>query len=369
MTLAEYCLTIWGGQRRPVVPAEMRPDVPTMGAPAMDAPAMDMPAMDMPGPAATRVLVIVLNFNGLDDTLGCLDSLRRQSCRCFDIVLIDNGSRADDLDLVARRFPGTEVIALAENRGWAGGNNVGLRLAMARGYGFACLLNNDTVLAPGALAELLAAAAAVGGPCLLQPMIHFHADPERAQLDPGAAPLTRDAAARRLADAHGVVELGYAYGACLLLPAAVLAAVGLLDERFFLQLEEQDYYRRAAALGLRSYCARRARMLHKESASFGGRMTPTKIYYLARNSLLLAEKHDASPGGILRGVRKLLWSLQHEASRTGAAASWPGLLRWLLSADAHARAVRQGLGDYLRRRFGPRPPPRSATLPRSTAGP
>ncbi len=312
------------------------------------------PAQPGAGPA-DRVLVIVLNFNGLADTLVCLESLRRQTCRCFDVLLIDNGSRADDPATVAAQFPSTEVIALTANLGWAGGNNVGLRLALARGYGFVCLLNNDTVLEPAAIAELLAAAAAIGTPCLLHPAIFFYDEPARPQLCPDA-PATADPVSRRLATAHDVVEMGWAYGACLLLPAAVLHRVGLLDERFFLQLEEQDYYRRAAAIGLRSYCARRARILHKESASFGGRMTATKIYYLARNSLLLAEKHDATPAGILRSLRQLFWSLHNNARASGATVSgWPGLLRWLLSSAPLARAVRQGISDYARRRFGPRP--------------
>jgi GT2 family glycosyltransferase len=320
--------------------------------------------IDTPAPAgqADRVLVIVLNFNGLADTLVCLESLCRQTCHRFDVLLIDNGSRVDDLGVVAAHFPQTEVIALADNLGWAGGNNVGLRLALARGYGFVCLLNNDTVLEPEAIAELLAAAAAVGSPCLLHPAIFYYDQPAQPQLCPDL-PAAADPASRRLAAMHGVVEMDWAYGACLLLPVAMLdstgpGGIGLLDERFFLQLEEQDYYRRAAAIGLRSYCARRARILHKESASFGGRVTAAKIYYLARNSLLLAEKHDATPAGILHSLRRLLWSLQNQAQASGAAASWPGLLRWLLSSDAMARAARQGIGDYLRRRFGPRPPPR-----------
>jgi len=308
---------------------------------------------------AARALVIVLNFNGIADTLVCLDSLRLQTCRHFDVLVIDNGSRTDELGAVLEHFPQTEVIALPENLGWAGGNNVGLRLALARGYGFACLLNNDTVLEPEAIAELLAAVAVVGAPCLLHPAIFFYDEPARPQLCPDL-PATAAPQACRLAAEHDIVEMDWAYGACLLLPVAMLNAavpggVGLLDERFFLQLEEQDYYRRAAAIGLRSYCARRARILHKESVSFGGRMTVAKTYYQVRNSLLLAEKHDATPVRFLGCLRRLLWSLQKQAQASGAVPGWPGLLRWLLSSDALAGAARQGAGDYVRRRFGPRP--------------
>lgn len=300
----------------------------------------------------------MLNYNGLADTLACLESLRAQSCRHATVV-IDNGSRADEAGPIAARFPEVEVIALGENRGWAGGSNVGLRLGLDRGFAQICLLNNDTVLEPDALAELLAAAAAVGEPCLLHPVIHEFDEPSRPQLAPQPGPATPPRLAER-----DVVEMDWAYGACLLVPAALVRRVGLLDERFFLQLEEHDYYLRAAAAGLRSYCARRARILHKESASFGGRMTPGKTYYQVRNTLLLTEKHAAGPGAVAKTLRQLVWTLRNQARAVRpAAASRLGFLRWLCSGDAVAGAARQGVRDYLARRFGPRPGAPAAAAP------
>jgi GT2 family glycosyltransferase len=152
-----------------------------------------------------------------------------------------------------------------------------------------------------------------------------------------------------------VVRIGYAYGACLLMPVAVVREVGLLDERFFLQLEEEDYFRRAMARGIHSYCARRARILHKESASFGARITADKTYYQVRNTLLLIEKHAGSPAQALRLLRQIAWTLWHQArSVEPAVTGWTQLLRWSLSAHELARAARHGVRDYACRRFGQR---------------
>jgi GT2 family glycosyltransferase len=305
--------------------------------------------------AAADVLVVILNFNGLADTLACLESLYRQTWQDFAVMVIDNASRADDLSAIARRFPSVEIVALPENRGWAGGNNVGLQRALDHGFDFVCLLNNDTLLGETAFAELMQAARVIGAPSLLHPAIFYFDEPQRAQLWP-TPPDSPDAAIRLLRSEHDIVEMNWAYGACLVLPAPLLRRVGLLDERFFLQLEEQDYYRRAVAAGFASYCARRARILHKESASFGGQTTPTKIYYLARNTLLFAEKHKATLLALPRTFYDLLGTLQNRARATGIdVETWPALLRWFFSAEPLARAAREGIGDYFARRFGPRP--------------
>lgn len=297
------------------------------------------------------MLVVILNFNTLDDTLACLDSLSRQTWRDFEVLVIDNASRADDLGRIATAFPSVEVLALPQNLGWAGGNNVGLRRALDGGFAFACLLNSDTVLAPTALAELIAAAERVGVPCLLHPAIHYFHETDRAQLWPNP-PEDADPTVRDLVHRHDIVPMNWAYGACLLLPTNALRRVGFLDERFFLQLEEEDYFQRAVSLGLRAYCARRARILHKELVSFGGRVTPDKLYYQVRNTLLLAEKHHRTPRGLWQALRRLRWAVHSQVP--AGAPTLPHLLRWLISRDPLARAARQGVGDYARRRFGRR---------------
>src|SRR5262245_801303 len=101
--------------------------------------------------AEPRVLVIVLNWNGTDDTLACLASLTTLDYPAFDTLVIDYGSRVSAGPAVRERFPNTRCIELPMNLGYAGGNNVGLRTAMAEGYAFACVLNNDTLVDPGFL--------------------------------------------------------------------------------------------------------------------------------------------------------------------------------------------------------------------------
>jgi len=308
-----------------------------------------------PPEGGAHILVAVIDFNGLADTLACLESLEQQDCRQFSVMVIDNGSRTDSTPAIRARFPQYEVIRLDENLGWAGGNNLAMRAALERGASHVCLLNNDTVLEPGALGALLEADRRIGEPSLLHPAIAYFEDPTAWQLNP-EHPRSTFPDTRGFDAASGIVEMDHAYGTCLLVPRAVLERIGLLDERFFLQLEETDFFRRAAAAGFRSFCARHARILHKESAAFGGRITPAKTYYQVRNTLLLTEKHAPGPRGFLRAGRSLLWMLHNQASNSGATiGGWGGFARWAVSRDPLAGAARQGVGHYLRRRFGRRP--------------
>ena len=297
-----------------------------------------------------ELLVVILNYNGLEHTLACLDSLHRQTRRDFSIQVIDNGSACDDMGRITSRFPEVDVVLLPVNKGWAGGNNVGLRTARDQGFKHVCLLNNDTVLDSDTFAEMLSAAYSFGRPCLLQPTIAYFDDPTRWQINPSAGVTNGND------DRLNMVEMDFAYGACLLFSRVVLNNVGMLDERFFLQLEEADYFHRAKALCIPSICVRNARILHKESVAFGGLITPDKTYYQVRNSLLLAEKHALTPLGILHALRRLFWMLHGQARKSDPEVDRQfGFIRWIMSANPLARAARQGGSDYLRRRFGPRP--------------
>jgi GT2 family glycosyltransferase len=297
------------------------------------------------------VLVIVLSYNGTRDTLECLGSLSRQTCRTIDVVVVDNASTDGAPAAIKAAFPDIELLSLPENLGWAGGNNKAIRLALDRNHQVACLLNNDTVLPDNAIETLLKAMEFIG-PCLLHPAIDYYDPLLGAQLDPAAGrPPTLKATP--VAAYPGLFEMEFAYGACILIHAEIFRRLGLIDERFFLQQEETDFCKRARAAGYKSYCDTNARILHKESLGFGGRITPVKTYYTVRNTLLLCEKHRKSLLEFFGVAKRLLWTMRNTAEYSnGPIRSWMGFLIWMFSRNAFARAARMGAGDYLLRRFG-----------------
>jgi GT2 family glycosyltransferase len=295
-----------------------------------------------PAEVVPAVAVIILSYNGMAETIACIDSLLEDTVFPISIVVVDNASTPA---AIRERFPDIHLLELPENRGWAGGNNAGIASALRDGAEFICLLNNDTIVPRGAIARLTHTARRFR-PCLLHPAIDFMDPAEGVQLDPRCA---EESGCRPLPEDPDVFELNFAYGACLMIPTKVFQCVGLFDERFFLQMEETDFWMRAQKIGIRSLCDTGTRIIHAESQSFGGRMTPTKTYYIVRNTLLLAEKHSGTPVGMVRALRSIYWFAAKLAQQNGSAAS---VIRWWLSNTAHSRAGRAAIADYCLRRFG-----------------
>ncbi len=294
-----------------------------------------------------KTVVIVLNFNGLTDTMTCLASLVSRREPHIEILVVDNGSTTDPTSEIRTRYPDIQVLRLPENQGWAGGNNKGIAWARARGADVVCLLNNDTFIPSGSIDRLADTAHALTS-CLLHPAIDYAEPGAGAQLDP-----TLSHTSPRLAGHDNVHVLDHAYGACLVIPVLVFDQIGTFDERFFLQLEETDFYARAQQEGIASLCLPEVRIVHAESHSFGARLSPMKTYYISRNTLLFSRKHDHHPAKWLRAARKLYWNLARLAAHEmGKPLSTGKMLLWSLSANPYAQAARHGIYDYLCSRFG-----------------
>ena len=302
--------------------------------------------------AQKKAVFIVLSYNGCDDTIECLESLYSCNGGAADVIVVDNNSTPSVESILTGRFPDIDLVSLNQNLGWAGGNNVGIEIAVKRGYEWICLLNNDTVFPEGqvkawvdTLTKLPAA--------LVQPSIYYWDDPEVPQLLEGY-----DKAGIKLPNAkewHGKILMDYAYGACLAIHRDIFQKVGFFDERLFLQLEETDFYRRAVRAGYVSVCASEVKMFHKESKAFGGRTTPGKTYYTIRNSLLLLEKHRGTISEKFRLLQGLYWAISNTAARENNEKTTVGIFRWLLSDSPYAIASRHGISDYIKRRFGQMP--------------
>ena len=240
--------------------------------------------------------IVIVNWNGTADTLECLDTVSRLEYTPYRVYVVDNGSSSSCAPDVRSRYPNVEVLELSDNRGFAGGCNVGIGRALADGAQYVWLLNNDTVVESSTLSELVEvlesdSACGIAGSKVLR----FD---ERAIIDHAGGIVFpwwgsarhRGAGEEDRGQYDRVEPVDYVTGCSLLVRRAVVDSVGLLPEVYFLYFEETEWCVRAGRLGWRVLYAPRSRVYHKVGHSVG-RGTPLVTYYFARNSLLFIKRN------------------------------------------------------------------------------
>jgi GT2 family glycosyltransferase len=293
-----------------------------------------------------------VNYNGLDDTIRCLESIEAIDNRSLATIAIDNCSLNDPTEELLNRFPWCQVERLGANTGWAGGNNAGIRLAMGRGAERVILLNNDTTVHPRLVDRLVAAARSNPEFGVLGPVICFMDEPDAVMTDgcnfnrPDECGFFQRKAVP-LGGMPEVTEVDIVNGCCMMVDSRVVRSIGLIDERFFLIHEESDFCLRARRAGYRCGVLNDALVWHKGSSSFKQVGSRVQRYYDSRNLCLLLRKHSGRPA----------------EGRRGAGSSWVEYAKYLYyrycierehgQAEA-ADAVLEGLCDALAGRYGGR---------------
>jgi hypothetical protein len=221
----------------------------------------------MSHPPHPLVFVVVLNINGWADTRQCLDSLRRLDYENREVVVVDNGSVDNSEERIRRSFPEVTVLQAGANVGFSRGNNLGIRHALARGAAFVWLLNNDTTVDSSALTTLVKEAETDPRIGIVGSVLYFADHPERVQAWGGGtfnALLGKTSCSMKPTKAS---ELDFITGASMLLRRAFLEDVGLLDETFFLYMEDTDLCFRAKQRSWRIAVAEESVVYHKVGAT------------------------------------------------------------------------------------------------------
>jgi len=227
--------------------------------------------------------VIVVNWNGMRDTLECLASLEKVIYPSMCIVVVDNGSVDGSQEEIRRTHPGVTLLETGTNLRYAGGNNAGIRLALEKGADQIMLLNNDTTVDPeflGALTDTLQLSADTG---IVAPKILYSAKPGCVWYAGGEISFWTGTMHHRGIRENDdgrfdlPCETGYASGCCLLAKKSTVERIGLLDESYFMYSEDADWCMRARRAGFRIMYEPRARIWHKVSVSAGGHLSSFKL--------------------------------------------------------------------------------------------
>ena len=309
-----------------------------------------MSALNEPAkPHGPSVLLIILCYNGLADTLACLRSLAHLDYprEQLGILVLDNASHDGTPAAVRAAFPQVHVIENGANLGFAAGNNVGLRYALVHGFDYALLLNNDTEVAPSFLHHLITAIEANPLVGAAGPTIYYAEQPDVIWSAGGHIDWQRGISRMRglgerdAGQYTAVSEVDFVTGCALLLRCAALERAGLLDERFFMYYEETEWCVRVRRAGWRIVHVPAAQLWHK--IPIIDRVDkPYVAYYMTRNRLLFLRTVGGSPRAWLHAL--LIQDLRTCLSYT-LRPKWRGRQR-------QRDAMLCGLRDYWLGRFG-----------------
>jgi len=330
------------------------------------------------------VHILLLTWNGWQDTVDCLESLFRLDYPNFSVVVCDNASDDGSVEKIrgwaASGVPGASrppeqlrglvdpptpkplavreytreqaeaggdlsapesrltVINTGRNLGFAGGNNVGLRYILARGGdGLIWVLNNDILVARDSLSKLVECWESREGIGAVSGTLLYYTEPDRLQMAGGGRFMPWTGMATPTHTESGRTP-DYVTAGCMLVPASAVRRVGLLDERYFMYVEDVDYSLRLRRAGLSLVYCSAARAWHKGNVSVQVR-SERHDYYTIRNSLMLA--HRFYPA--------LLPSV---FAYTAYRCLLPKVLR---GQFRRARAVLCGYRDFTQRVVGPMP--------------
>lgn len=290
---------------------------------------------------APQVSIIVLNWNGWEDTIECLESIYRINYPSYNVLVVDNNStdgsieqirnyaegkikvtspffdyNSNDKPIKIREYTQEEsskinktheenlssnkeftLIKNKKNYGFAEGNNIGIRYALNNfNPDYILLLNNDTVVDKDFLKDLVETGESDENIGMIGPKIYYYDAPQTIwciggkiswKFARGVHIGTNELDKGQYKEKR---ELDYVSGSAFLIKTEVLKKTGLMDKNFFLYFEETDLSLRASKLGYKSVYSPQAKIWHKVSKSGGGLSKPIGLYYITRNRWLFMKK-------------------------------------------------------------------------------
>ena len=322
-----------------------------------------------------KVSIIVLNWNGKEDTLKCLESVLQIDYPNFELITVDNGSSDGSANAIRLRFPEVIVLETGTNLGYAGGNNLGIRYARRNGADWILLLNNDIIVDAQLLREFFSALTLVPKGRIFSGKIYYFSQPNMIWYA-GGKRINRQANFKHVGqlsidngqDFSSIVETDYASGCVFFVNTDVFNKIGLFDEKLYLTYEETDFCYRARRAGFKSYFVPNAKVWHKVSISFGGEGSAVFNYFITRNKLLWAENNldfvkriEVYISLTYEFLKYYLlpprFYLKFDGNKSLAKTIYRSIIDYKVCCiekykDPKNKAYRWGLRDYFLRRFG-----------------
>lgn len=256
-----------------------------------------------------KVAIVIINYNGLENTMECLGSVVKDSYKDKIIVVVDNGSKDGSVKDIKNNFSKVIILENKENLGFSGGNNIGIKYSLEQGCKYIVLLNNDTVIDKNLVTELVKSFEKDDNMGIVSPKIYFekgfefYKDRYRKEdmgkvlwYAGGVMDWKNLIASHRGVDEVDIgqydkeEETDFATGCCMMIKREVFEKIGFFDEKYFLYFEDGDFIERAKKAKFKIVYSPKGVLWHKNAGSSGSGSF-LHDYYLTRNRLIFGLKY------------------------------------------------------------------------------
>ena len=283
---------------------------------------------DMEG---SDLVVILVDYKGTDLTVDCIRSLKKSMIK-MDIVVVNTSINNNSLKEKLEIFDGVVILDAGFNAGFAGGNNIGIKYGLRKGYSYFLILNNDTVVDKNMVDNLKKYCRST---VVTVPEMFYYDSPNEVWFSGGSInKFTGNCKhiTKKASEDSPTIDCNFATGCCLMIHRNTLEQIGLFDEKMFMYCEDLDLCIRMSEHKISIKLITNAKLWHKVSSSTGGSMSPISNYYVTRNRLYCIKKHNE-----YFYPTALSYSLITRYIR---------MFQWVFSDKSLAKAIKKGLDDY-----------------------
>lgn len=239
------------------------------------------------------IYIILVNYNGFNDTCECLESIIKSTYKNFKILIVDNNSLDGSGMRLKKKYPQYEYILSDTNLGFAEANNIAYKHALKNGAEYVLLLNNDTIIDKNMIQKLIDQS---NNNIVTVPKMYYYLEKNKIWYGGGEISKTKGTVyhiGEKKFDSNKyskTKEVSFATGCCILIHKDILNEIGLFDKKYFMYCEDFDFSIRLIKSNKKILYVPEAMLWHKVNASTKNNSNISK-YYLTRNRFYLLKNH------------------------------------------------------------------------------
>lgn len=244
-----------------------------------------------------KVFIVILNFNSYEDTIQCVNSLKKVQYDNFEVVIVDNASKDNSYERLISEIPDYSIIRSEKNLGYANGNNIGIKYALDNGADYVCILNNDVEVEQNFLSklvEVMESDRSIGmtGPCICE----FGKRDIIQAMGATVSLYTGVTSGINKGKYYSKVEkenlqVNCLYGTCFVIRREVFEKISLIPEDYFLFFEETEFCVKAKNSGFKLVCVYDSVVYHKGSSTIK-KFQGLYYFFINRNRVIFIRRNS-----------------------------------------------------------------------------